>query len=90
MRKSFYLDNLEKVRSVIEVLPDDARICRIYDDYDSKTGRDTINIQIGAPNALTADRTERLNAGSLWAEKYYAGVTVGWVVYEEDDDEAAV
>lgn len=94
MNKQFYLKKFDALRDVIEQLPEDVSIVRIYDDY--VDGKDLLCLQIGDRNGLTPDRTERLAcSGFLWAEKDFTGlygtqqatITVGWVVHEEGNDD---
>lgn len=90
MNKKLYLDNLDAVRDVIEQLPNDVSICRVYDEFENN-----LRIQIGYHADMVADRVERSPDGFLWAEKDYHGgmgenhatVIVGWVIHEEDEDD---
>lgn len=92
MSKELYLNSLDAVREVIDRLPQDVRICRIYDGH--RDGKDMICIQILRHPEMTPDRIMREDDCFTWMEKDYDAkgmtVTVGWCGGEEEDDESAV
>lgn len=94
MNKELYLKTLPAIYDVINQLPDDVSIIRIYDDY--VDGKDRMCMQIGTRKDLVPDRVESMMSVSHdWAEKDYVGlfgpmqatVVVGWCFHREEDDD---